>query len=165
MKIGNKIYHIAQVCTNGHVVSAMLNSLEDKRGEFCEQCGKSTIVTCPSCNKPIQGWAHNPHVSMLVEFSPPNFCLFCGKSFPWTESKIEALQELIEFEKGLSEEDKGLMKNTIDDIINETPKTKIASMKFKQGFSKLGKESGKIARDILVDIASETAKKVLFPES
>jgi len=25
---------------------------------------------------------------------------------------------------------------------------------FKQGFAKLGKESGKIARDILVDIAS-----------
>jgi hypothetical protein len=73
-----------------------------------------------------------------------------------------ALEETIDFEDSLAEEEKKLMKSNIDDIINETPRTEIASMKFKKGLAKAGKESTKIVRDIIVDIASETAKKVLL---
>jgi hypothetical protein len=164
LKIGDDVYHIAQICINGHVINAYLNSLEDNKGEFCQHCGKRTIINCEKCNNPIIGWKYNPHVNMLVPFSAPNFCLFCGKPYPWTKSKIKALKELIDFENKLDQDEKKILKKNINDIINESPRTKVASIKFKQGLSKIGKETAKAVRDIIVDIASTTAKKIILGE-
>jgi hypothetical protein len=161
LKVGNRTYHHAVICQNGHVISASLDIEEDSI-QYCDECGKETIYACQECNQPILGWLCNPHVSMLIPFKPRSFCRFCGKLFPWTKAKIKALEETIDFEDSLTEEEKKLMKSNIDDIINETPRTEIASMKFKKGLAKAGKESAKIVRNIIVDIASETGKKILL---
>ncbi len=55
------------------------------------------------------------------------------------KSKIKALKEL-DFENNLGEDERKIMKKNIEDIINETPRTKVASMKFKQGLAKLEKK-------------------------
>jgi hypothetical protein len=137
MEIGDKIYHIAQICVNGHVVSANLKSIKTKEGKYCEECGKQTITNCQVCKNPIQGWSYNPNVIMAVSFTPPNFCLSCGKAFPWMESKINAVQELIDLENSLTDDDKIMMKSSIDDVISETPKTSVAVVKFKIGVKKI----------------------------
>jgi hypothetical protein len=48
--------------------------------------------------------------------------------------------------------------------LNETPRTQVAALKFniKHYLTKVGKEAAKASRDILVDIASETGKKILL---
>jgi hypothetical protein len=130
--------------------------------QYCEECGKQILTHCQECKSPILGWIYNPHVNILIPFTPRAFCRFCGKAFPWTSAKKKGLKELIDFESGLTDEDKKSMGDGIDDIINETPRTKIASMKFIIGLAKAGKESAKIFRDILVDIASKTSKKIIL---
>jgi hypothetical protein len=161
IQVGDKTYHHAQVCLNGHVFSASLDSVQ-KETQYCEDCGKETIVKCKECESPIPGWSYNPRIGIVAHFQPPTFCRFCGKPFPWTLAKKEALEKLIEFENDLTEDDKKLMKGTIEDIINETPKTKVAALKFKHYLAKFGKEVAKASRDILVDIASETGKKIIL---
>jgi hypothetical protein len=83
---------------------------------------------------------------------------------PWLESKINALQELIDFEDKLSKEQKETLNKNINDIINETPRTKVASMKIKTVLKDMRKETAHAARDIFVDIVSTTAKKILLGE-
>jgi hypothetical protein len=53
------------------------------------------------------------------------------------ESKINAVQELIDLENSLTDDDKIMMKSSIDDVINETPKTSVAVVKFKIGVKKI----------------------------
>jgi hypothetical protein len=69
-------------------------------------------------------------------------------------SKINAIKELIDFENDLSQEEKEETYKNLDDIITKTPRSKIASMKFKLTLTKIGKETAKAIRDILVDIGS-----------
>jgi hypothetical protein len=47
--------------------------------------------------------------------------------------------------------------------VRDTPKTTVAATRFKKLVLKGGKELAGGFRDILVDIASETAKKILWP--
>ena len=104
----------------------------------------------------------NPSVNIIAQYIPPKFCVKCATPFPWTASRTQALVELIDFEKKLAEKDKEMMKKNLDDIIYETPRTQIAAMKFKQGLAQSGKETAKAIRDILIVIASETAKSYLI---
>ena len=158
-----KGYQAAQISLNGHVITRTIKSKDDIKEDFCEKCGKLTITNCQKCDKWIKGEFYNPDVNIIgFNFPPPNFCWSCGQAYPWTKSKIKAIKELIDFENNIREDEKKIMKKNIEDIINETPRTKVASMKFKQGLAKTGKETAKALRDILVDIASETAKKNLF---
>ena len=158
-----KGYQVAQVCINGHVVTDTIKSLDDVKGEFCETCGKRTITACQKCKEFIKGQFYNPDFVFIGTLDPPSFCFSCGNPFPWTESKIRALKELIDFENNLNEDEKKTMKENIDDIISETPRTNVAVVKFKVGLGKVGLEVAKEIRKIIVDIASETAKKALFP--
>jgi hypothetical protein len=41
------------------------------------------------------------------------------------------MKELIDFESNLTKEEKQGMKKDINDLINENPRTRVASMKFK----------------------------------
>lgn len=76
-----KGYKAAQICLNGHVITRTIKSKDDKRGEYCEKCGKRTIINCQS-NKWIKGEFYNPHVNVIgFNFPPPNFCWSsCGQA-------------------------------------------------------------------------------------
>ena len=87
-----------------------------------------------------------------------------GKPFPWTKAKLDAAREL-EFEDKLTAKEKELFKSSLDDIIAENPKTEMAAIKSKHIMAKVGKETAKALHDIVVDIASETAKKFLLDKN
>ena len=57
------------------------------------------------------------------------------------------------------------IKQRLHDIIAENPKTEMAAIKFKHIIAKVGQETAKALRDITVDIASETAKKILIGQN
>ncbi len=55
------------------------------------------------------------------------------------------------------------MRDSLDDIVRDTPKTTVAATRFKRILAKAGTGAGQAFRDILVDVISETAKKMIWP--
>ena len=153
-------YDIAQICANGHATNASTRSMPQFNQDYCDKCGANTFTACPACNTPIRGEYYTPGVIGISCYEPPAFCYKCGKPFPWTEGRMNAAVELIQNE--VSAEDAKTFKTSIDDIVRDTPRTQVGVGKFKKIIGKVGKETASAVRDILVDIASETAKKAIW---
>ena len=174
-------YDTAQICISGHVANWMSKSHPENNKKFCDKCGAQTIINCPKCNAPIRGYYHethgayeeidtmvneisNPPPETILDYSKPRgFCPDCGKAYPWTEAKLKAAKELSDELDNLSAEERDLLKKSLDDIVRDTPQTTAAATRFKKIVSKAGKVAANGLRDIIVDIASETAKKVIWP--
>jgi hypothetical protein len=98
-----------------------------------------------------------------LSLKTPSFCSECGKPYPWTEGKLKAAQDLADEMEGLKSEEKALLKRSLDDIVKDSPQTNVAAIRFKKIMAKAGGVAATAFRDIIVDIASETAKKVIWP--
>lgn len=156
-------YYTMLVCRNGHVITDQLEiaGCDDK---FCNECGAPTITKCPTCNAKIRGDSMGGGVVFLGYSTPaPKYCSECGSPFPWTESTIEALKELAEFDDALNAEDAKALAESVESTLSETPKTKVAAVKVKKILGKAGEETAKAARDLLVDVMAETAKRTIWP--
>ncbi|MBU3205580.1 DUF2321 domain-containing protein [Clostridium algidicarnis] len=156
-------YNTAQVCLNGHVITCSYETSLELRQPHCDKCGYDTIIDCPSCLSKIRGHYDVEYGLPDSMKSAPAYCYNCGKPYPWTEAYIEATKELLKLEENISKEDFEYFSNNMDSIISDTPKTKVVATKFKIFLNKASKEVSSGIRDILVDIASEAAKKTLFP--
>ncbi len=157
-------YDVAQICLNGHLINDLVLARPELNKNFCDKCGAATITTCQKCNAEIPGERLPVSGFLRTRILVPAFCSNCGTSYPWTEKGLEAARELIRELEGLSEDEKAILAKDLDDIITDTPKTKVAAVRWKKALSKVGKETAHALRDILVDIASETAKKALWPQ-
>jgi len=156
-------YDTAQICLNGHVINDNFHDHPVHNQDYCDKCGESTIFKCLSCQAEIRGSYEVPNVIGGGGIShAPNFCHKCGKPYPWTVKKLEAVREMMDELEELSSEEKEKLKNSLDDIVAETPKTELAGLRFKKILKKLGKDSYESIRNILIDIVSETIKKSLF---
>jgi len=174
-------YDTAQICIKGHTVNLMSVSCPEHNRKFCDRCGAPTITKCQNCNVSINGFYHEGTADefdiegMIEEIvnPPPNithdyttvqsFCPHCGNPYPWTEARLKAAQELADEIDNLSPEECDLLKKSIDDIVRDTPQTTVAATRFKRLVAKAGKVAADGLKDILVDIASETAKKLIWP--
>jgi hypothetical protein len=63
----------------------------------------------------------------------------------------------------LSEEERKDLANTLDDLVRDVPGTQVSAGRFKRLVAKAGAGTANALKDILVDIASETAKKAIWP--
>lgn len=99
-----------------------------------------------------------------MHFIAPNYCENCGKPFPWTETALREAHEFVNSQDALSEEDRKTLDNSIDDLVRNTPSTTVKANKVKTILAKAGPTVASMFRDIIVDVASETAKKILFPK-
>ena len=156
-------YDTAQICINGHIITTTLKTTPEEGQKFCSECGAHTIDKCQLCNATIRGFYHISGVIYSRDDKLPHFCHDCGKPYPWTESKLKAAHDLSDEIDNLSSEEKELLKKSLDDIIRDTPQTIVAATRFKKLVAKIGKPAASALRDILVDIASEAAKKVIWP--
>lgn len=161
----NKVVYTQEICLNGHQINQKSDYDEDPDPPFyCEDCGQKIIRTCQKCNEPIDGFVQYTgdfigHDKAYV----PNYCKHCGGSYPWTESIIEGTKELISLDSSISQEDKEAIEISVPDLLVDTPKTKVAATKFKMltsGATSIVKDG---LRELLVDVVSETAKKIMFP--
>ncbi len=176
-------YDIAQICTNGHVVNWMSVSRPDCNRGFCDKCGAPTITNCQYCNAKIISYYHKGRFTLeehdkrmreILDRIPnatrdynialklPSFCPDCGKPYPWTEAKLKAAKELADELDKLSLEERETLKRSIDDIIRDTPQTTVAATRFKKLIIKAGRPAAKAFRELFVDVASETAKKIFL---
>lgn len=149
-------YNVAQICENGHVVIAWLDAAPESGRKFCETCGAQTIEACKNCDADIPGTLKD---TVVLSYDRPSFCGECGASYPWMQSAIDELKSLTELAEGLKEEQRAQLRAAIDDLVVDTPRTKGAVAKVKLLAPKLGKEVWEAMRGILVDVATEAAKK------
>jgi len=120
-------------------------------------------MQCPKCETEIRGDYYVEGIASLgSDYHAPSFCHNCGKSYPWTESKIEAAKELIGFSEDLSAAEKNALATDLPDLVHETPKTQVAATRFKKLAAKIGGGVASSLRDIVVDVASEAAKKTIL---
>jgi hypothetical protein len=76
---------------------------------------------------------------------------------------LQAAQDLATVVENLSLEEKAQLRKSLDDLIRDTPQTQVAAMRFKQLMVKAGTATASAFRELLIDIASEAAKKALWP--
>jgi hypothetical protein len=156
-------YDVAQICLNGHCITRFSTDFPEHSEDFCSKCGQRTIKTCEKCKTPIRGGLRD--VLSLADYVVPAFCHKCGAPYPWTETRLNVAVEMAKELDGLSEEEKTLLASTLDDLVREGPKTSLAATRFKRVIAKAGSTAAESFRKILVDIASETAKKMLWPDA
>jgi len=156
-------YDTAQVCLNGHMINDSYHEYPAHNQEYCSKCGEPAIFKCPNCQTEIRGDYKVPNVIGGGGLSKaPSFCHSCGKPYPWTAKKLEAAREMIMELDELTPEEKDKLDNSLDDLVSETPKTEVASLRFKKILKKLSKDSYEGIKTIIVDVASEAIKKSLF---
>ena len=155
-------YRTAQVCINGHMIVSDLEQSPERSSKFCGKCGAETISACPKCGERIRGIYFARGALTVASVPVRSFCHECGNAYPWTEAKLSAAREMADELDELSDEEKEQLKGSFDDLVRDTPRTEVAATRFKKLMAKVGKEAAKSMRDILVDIASETAKKAIF---
>ncbi len=155
-------HDVAQICLNGHIVNDSVHQNPESNEAHCSKCGAPTITQCPKCERPIKGRHGNPRVITFGLEEPPQFCNNCGEPYPWTQSRINSAKEMVALLEGLSDSDRGLLAKSIDDIARDTPRTELAVTTTKSLLPKAGGALAKVFRDILVDVASAAAKKMLL---
>jgi hypothetical protein len=156
-------FDTAQICLYGHMINDSVKSYPLISQNFCSLCGSKTITACLECQNPIRGRFHYPNVADFGEIDIPLFCIHCGAAYNWTKLRIEAAKELSLEIDSLTEEDRNVIVNNLDDLVKDGPKTQVAAMRFKKVAAKTSKEIALGLKEILIDIVSETAKKVIWP--
>jgi hypothetical protein len=151
-------YKTALVCVNGHLVTSNIN--DGRRAAHCTECGAETISTCPNCKQPIRGGYYIPWTPGSP-YKLPKYCHACGRLYPWTEAKLQALKELISETEGLSADEKERLSGGLKDLIADTAKTETAVLRMKKAFPKMGHEIAGAVGKILVEVVSTAAKKGL----
>lgn len=157
-------YDTAEICKNGHVITNMAGSSPQFRKKFCDKCGAGTITQCQECATEIQGYYHVEGVlSFSDDYVAPAFCFNCGKPYPWTEVSLQAAKDLAQELDELSADERKILVASLDDLIRETPKTMLATTRFKKIVAKVGLEAAQGFKSILINIVSEAAKKSIWP--
>lgn len=153
-------YDVAQICLNGHLINDATKENPQHNQQFCDKCGSPTIFNCQKCRAEIRGDYHMEAVLAPSSFEMPSFCINCGAAFPWTEAKIQAARDLA---SGLSGTDKAEWDQSVEEIVHDTPKSTAAATKIKRFLDKFGKPIANTFKDLVVDLVSEAAKKILWP--
>lgn len=159
---GQRWFDTAQICLNGHIITSRSSNNPRKLQNFCDKCGAQTISACLNCKQDIRGDYYIGLQPVVTRHSPPGFCHSCGKPYPWTAERLRAAQELSDELEEITEEERIVLKKSLDDMVRDTPCTPVAAMRFKKLVAKAGKEAAEGFRNILVDVLSETAKKLIW---
>jgi hypothetical protein len=151
------LYDVAQVCLNGHCTNSCYNKSPDFNQDYCDKCGEPTITHCPECKSPIRG-----HYTTMfpVPYVPPDFCYKCGKPLPWFSRKMKAAVDLAQLEEVLSEDENTKFSEYVTDISKDTPSSQVSAKHIIKLLKKFSKSAAMEMRVLLVDIASESVKKI-----
>ena len=115
------MFDVAQICLNGHVINDRTQQFPQGNKRFCPICGEATTTTCLECDHPIRGDYISDLVVVMGRFyKMPAYCENCGKPYAWTERTRAAAEKLAADLPGLSDEEKGELVGSIDDLVRET---------------------------------------------
>ncbi len=151
-------HDVAEICENGHVISTAIRANSAKHEPFCATCGAPTIVACPKCDATIRGESN----AMYDSWRFPNYCVSCSAAFPWTTRGLKAASELVDLST-LSTDQKRDIKAELPELAHDTARTKVAALKVGRFMKSVAPEIAAAMREILVNIATEAAKKQMGP--
>lgn len=147
------------ICQNGHFI---LTSMYIQGKEFCEKCGSEMMDKCPDCGAVICEWNYGGIVYLgTPHYDRASYCKNCGSPYPWTAKALEAAAELIEEEENLTAEQKEKLSGSLQDIICETPKTQVATVRIKKALLSVGRFTAEGLRQFVIDFGCELAQKQL----
>ena len=149
----------AQICLNGHVANPYYRTVAERNRKFCSRCGESAIHACPECCHAIRGKGISVAYAS-TRYQAPLYCEDCGQPFPWTSRSIQAVLDLAALE--LTKEDQEILQHNVEDVVKDAPSTRVAAIRIKTVLVRAGGTLSESIRELLVDIASETAKKVIW---
>ncbi len=156
-------YDVALICLNGHLITGSSQVNPEVAAKHCEKCGESTIVACPSCDAPIRGdfykYVDDWGTGRTSLWQVPNHCHNCGKPYPWTQRKAEAVREMVDQLDGLDDDEREKLKGSIADIIADTPKSETAALRFKKAAAKVGKAGGQFLMNVIKEVATDAVRK------
>lgn len=154
-------YQPAAICSNGH--TATQNAHNHAPGQFCGECGDKIIQGCPSCNAIIRGYYDVPGViSLGRNYEPASYCFQCGVPYPWTQRKMQAIADTLTATDELTDFEVESLRTSLPNIVRDVPQTKPAALKIAALITRVKEPVQRVARDLLMDVASEAAKKVMF---
>ena len=149
----------AKICTNGHI---SVETLPLRTREFCETCGAEMMSNCPNCGSTIKEWHYyGIVVGSKPKLNKPMYCKSCGKPYPWTQAALEATSLMIQEDSELSELERQTLESSLPDIMVETPKTKLATIRVKKALLKAGEFTAETIRQFAIDFGCELAKQQL----
>lgn len=154
----------AQVCLEGYMVNDQAESEPECNKKFCSKCGVATILACLHCSAKIKGYPHIPNVASCSVEEPEKFCDSCGHLYPWSESSLKATLDLAAELDTLSDQDRADLRKSLPDLLRDVPNTPVAAMRFKKILRKVGEKGGGILWELLKDVASKTATKIILGE-
>lgn len=155
-------YETSIICINGHFISSGGNFQQNK---FCRECGEKNISACEECNTPIRGKYISDTILSLKKYSyVPSYCHNCGASYPWTQKLLEKTRKLIALDESLSDAEKDDLFDSAKSIMVESDSVSIDASIFKKLADKAGGFLKEALYKFAVDVASETAKKVIISE-
>jgi len=155
-------YDISQICLNGHVINSEVQRYPDFNKEYCPDCGERTIIQCPSCKEYFRGeYKVDGVIEIGFELEAPKFCEFCGSPYPWTESALSAAKELADGLESLNDDEKEDLKQNIDDMVKDTPRTTVAVQKFKKLLEKAGDDAPAMFKVALINVLTQGALHAL----
>lgn len=156
-------YDTAQICMNGHVVTATARSNPRFRKSFCDKCGEPTTMECPECGAPVQGSYHDLSAIGFPDYHPPNYCHNCGKPFSWTTRAIDAAAQLVSDDESLTDEETATFQRDLREIVRDSPQARVSANRIKKFLGKATAETASAIREILLNSVSESAKKMIWP--
>lgn len=156
-------YLTAQVCLNGHVIIDNIEHNSNLCEKFCHICGAETICECLNCHTPIRGKYYVSGITAVgFGYDPaPAYCYNCGKPFPWTENALEATRIALDEADELKAEDREKLKNSLPDLLAETPQTNLAVTRLKKVFLYAGKFTKDVVLNFVNSFACDAVKSQL----
>ena len=165
-------YYTAEVCLNGYCTTNRVEDRPEQRSKYYPSCGSETIAKCSHCSTNIRGDYETGAIVIGFLWYPSKFCYACGEPYPWTVKGLTTAQELADELDELTKAEKDQLKQSISQLIKDTPQTELASVRYKRMFGKISETSGAALNNIITSIAAEAAKLVhwsliprLFPHS
>lgn len=154
-------YDVAQICLNGHCITGAARGRPENQEKFCHQCGAETITACPACHSDIKGCLQVPGLPLLGEYKVPAYCPNCGKPYPWTQARINAIAEIIRDDENMQETSQEALVGSLPDIIVETPRTNLAAVRVQKALAAVGKFTAEGIRQFVIDFGCEFVKSQL----
>ncbi|OLS16888.1 MAG: hypothetical protein HeimC2_45660 [Candidatus Heimdallarchaeota archaeon LC_2] len=151
-------YYTAVICENMHVITPVKEL--DNPTKFCNECGKLNHNTCINCEGQIRGLSAQPPIADYYDI--PLYCGDCGKPYIWTDIMLKSTKQLIAEMDKLSENEKLEMQKSIEDILQDTPRTPLAIIKFKKLIKKTSTAFANSIRNILINGIKDEISEQLF---
>jgi hypothetical protein len=152
---------VAQVCINGHLQNGSITRFPQFRTNLCQRCGAKTITACKSCDWPIEGISEHAWTYSSGPYGPPRYCENCGAPYPWTATALAAAKEYADAIEALSATQKTELKETLEDLSRDTPRTPLAVSRFKKFTTEAAPVVKEMMTKFVVEFATNAAKQLM----